>query len=452
MAGLAVAYVSVGLWPDAGVAPPTRDLLQASITAVFVAEFAVRLWAAGSRRAYIAGHLPDLVALLPAVRGLRLLRLLRLVRLVRTVPLLYRATGLDVPLVRRLAWHVNRVQGHFERRLVTSVAVAIFLFIVVGALIVTLIEKEWTLNAFVSSVYWATNTVLGSGDTSQVSSPTGWLISWLLILMGLTLLAIGTGTLVGFIINVALKEGRGMGAAGYHGHIVICGWNGSAREVIEELKGDEYATRIALVCEGEKNPAGDGVYFVSGDPTQVADLERAGIAEAAAALIFPADSSDEADMRSILTVLAIESIAPDVRTLAEVNNSRHIEHFRRARVNEILVPSQIAAHLAARSALYPGLSQLVADIVAGGEGSELYRIQLPSRFVGRTAAELASQLHGEYRATLMAISRNGVGIVNPKPDLVIEDGDDALVMAESIALLRPLEVERATPVADAAPA
>ena len=35
-------------------------------------------------------------------------------------------------------------------------------------------------------------------------------------------------------------------------------------------------------------------------------------------------------MRSILTVMAIESVAPDVRTVAEVNNPRHADHFRRA--------------------------------------------------------------------------------------------------------------------------
>ena len=36
-------------------------------------------------------------------------------------------------------------------------------------------------------------------------------------------------------------------------------------------------------------------------------------------------------MHSILTIMAIESMAPDVRTVAEVNNPRHVEHFRRAR-------------------------------------------------------------------------------------------------------------------------
>ena len=59
-------------------------------------------------------------------------------------------------------------------------------------------------------------------------------------------------------------------------------------------------------------------------------------------------------MHSILTIMAIESMAPQVRTVAEVNNPRHVEHFRRARADEILVTSRLASRLLARSALYPG--------------------------------------------------------------------------------------------------
>src|SRR5207302_4177675 len=72
----------------------------------------------------------------------------------------------------------------------------------------------------------------------------------------------------------------------------------------------------------------DGVYYVRGDVTNEQDLRRAGIPEASAALVVPVDASNEADMRSILTTMAIESIAPDVRTVVEVNNPAHVDHLR----------------------------------------------------------------------------------------------------------------------------
>lgn len=71
------------------------------------------------------------------------------------------------------------------------------------------------------------------------------------------------------------------------------------------------------------------------------DSRRAGIMTAKAAIICPTDGSDDAGMHSILTVLAIESLAPGVRTVVEVNNPKHVPHFKRAEVDEVLVTSKL---------------------------------------------------------------------------------------------------------------
>src|SRR3954454_20932088 len=288
----------------------------------------------------------------------------------------------SVPLLSRLAFHVRRMTGGLERGFFLRLFAALTGFVVVAAGLLTLIEGPHrnvasTASKFGDSFYWGITTVLGNGDTAYVQSPAGKLISWLLVLFGVAIVAAITGALVGFVIDILLKEGQGMGAAGYRDHIVVCGWNPTARELITELGGDEYGTRIVLVHQGDKNPAGSGVYFVSGDITNADDLRRAGIEEAMAAVVCPADASNEADMRSILCVMAIESIAPHVRTVVEANNPQHVQHFRRANADEIMVTSRIASRLLARSSLYPGLAELVTDIVSGGEGSELYRVDLP---------------------------------------------------------------------------
>ena len=242
------------------------------------------------------------------------------------------------------------------------------------------------------------------------------------------------------VIDFLLKEGQGLGASGFRDHIIVCGWNSTARDLIAELRGDDYKAKVVVIADLDKNPAGEGVYFVRGDATDAGDLERAGIHEAAAALIFPVDASDAADMQSILTIMAIESIAPQVRTVAEVNNPRHEPHFRRAEVDELLVTSKIASHLLARSALYPGLSGLVTDIVSGGEGSELYRITLPDEYIGLTIDEVSARLRRDHLATLLSVNRYGRAYVNPNSDFVLEPGDDAIVVAEGLGTLAPLKV------------
>ncbi len=356
---------------------------------------------------------------------------------------------MTAPIIRRVAWHTRRIAGAVDRRFFLSLAEGAIIFVAIAALLVTLVEKPWTTGVapaiewFGKSFNWAIFTILGQGDSGYVTSAGGFLISWLLVLFGVAIVGTITGALVALVIDFLLKEGQGLGASGYRDHIVVCGWNSTARDLIQGLKGDEYKAKVVVLAMVDKNPAGDGVYFVHGDATEVDDLRRAGIEDAAAALVFPADATNEADMHGILTVMAIESIAPQVRTVAEINNPRHVQHFEQAHVDEMLVTSRLASRLLARSALYPGLTGLVTDIVSGGEGSELYRVELPTSYLGLTIDEVSTRLRNEHRATLLAVSRGTQTFVNPAADFRVADDDDLLVVAESLGTLEPLRPNRA---------
>jgi voltage-gated potassium channel len=342
--------------------------------------------------------------------------------------------------MRRVAFHGRRVTEGLDVHFFRTLAIALVAIVAVAALVVTLVEQEKrSFSGLLDSAYWAVTTVIGSGDSSYVSSPGGFLVGWLLAFFGVAIVAALTAAVVGFVIDFLLKEGQGMGAAGYQDHIVVCGWNSTARELIEELRGDEFGARVVVLHESERSPAGEGVYFVRGDTTSTDDLQRAGIPDAAAAIICPSDGTNEADMRSILTVLAIENIAPGVRTVVEVNNPRHLDHVRRAHADEILVTSRLASRLLARTALYPGLASLVSDIVSGGAGAELYRVQLPDDYCNVTLDELSVRLRGEHNATLLAVARGDHTLTNPPADFRLAPGDTAVVVADSLGDLHPLK-------------
>lgn len=351
-----------------------------------------------------------------------------------------------MPLFARLGFHVRRITGGVDRSFFLRLLLGLTTIVLIAAILVAVAEGPrdsagGLLTKIGQSFYWAVTTVMGSGDASYVQTPAGYIVSWLLVLFGVAIVGVITAALVGFVIDFILKEGQGMGASGYRDHIVVCGWNSTARELIAELSTDEYTTKLVVIAEGEKNPAGRGVYFVSGDVTSTEDLQRAGIEDAMAAIICPADASNDADMRSILCCLAIESIAPQVRTVVEVNNPSHVDHFHRANADEVVVTSRIASRLLARSSLYPGLAELVTDIVSGGEGSELYRVTIPDECVGLTLDELSAFLRSRHKATLLGVNRDGVAHVNPPTDFRLQKGDDAVVVAESLGTLAPLKMQ-----------
>ena len=83
----------------------------------------------------------------------------------------------------------------------------------------------------------------------------------------------------------------------------------------------------------------------------------------------------------------------------------------------------------------------MTDIVSGGEGSELYRVSLPDEYVGMSIDELSAHLRSEHRATLLSVSRDGTTYVNPPDDFRLESGDDAVVVAESLGTLAPLQMD-----------
>ena len=350
------------------------------------------------------------------------------------------------PFVRRVGFYLKSAGGGIDRHFFKALGLAALAFVVVAAFLVTVLDPDKrSFDGLGGSVYWAITTVIGSGDASYVHSPGGYVIGWLLAFFGVAIVASLTAATVGIVIDFLLKEGQGMNAAGYRDHIVVCGWNATSRELLAELQGDEFVTKVVLVHDAERSPAGTAAYYVRGDFTSADDLRRAGILEAASAIVFPVDGSNEADMRSILAVLTIESLAPGVRTVAEVNNPAHVDHFRRAGVDEVLVTSRLASRLLARSALYPGLTGVVADIVSGGEGSELYRVALPDEYAGLTVDECSARLRVDHRATLLSMVRGTTTITNPPAGLTVAAGDEAVVIAEDLGSLLPASADDPRP-------
>jgi voltage-gated potassium channel len=342
------------------------------------------------------------------------------------------------PFLRRLSWHARRISSALDERLLIRVISCVLLITIALSMLVLVVEgRPITMESLAASFNWSVYALLGKGDATYLTTLAGFVISWVVVLIGAALVGTITAGMVAVIVDFLLKEGQGMGAAGFKDHVVVCGWNPTARDLVTELRGDAYGLRVVLISNSDRNPAGAGVYFVKGDATLATDLKRAGIDEAAAAIVFPADDSAESDMRSILTVMAIESVAPGVRTVAAVNDPALVEHFHRAGVDEVLVTSRLASRLLARAALYPGLTGLVTDIVSGGKGSELYRVTPPAEYDALPVDDVSRRLRAEHRATLVGVVRHGEMVVNPTAELRLGAEDEIVVIAEGLGRLTP---------------
>jgi voltage-gated potassium channel len=191
MALLAVVYVAVGFAlddPAFGNAAPTLEAGELLLTAIFAAEFVSRFAASRDRVGHLRGHWIDLVALIPAGRGLRILRVFRLLRLIRAFAGVYRALGHVGPLA--------------EHRGLQTIVVSWLGVMVICCAAIYFVERD--LNPAIRSpfdaLWWgiSTMTTVGYGDVVPQTAE-GRIAAATLMLLGIGLFSSVTAIITSFL-------------------------------------------------------------------------------------------------------------------------------------------------------------------------------------------------------------------------------------------------------------
>ena len=300
-----------------------------------------------------------------------------------------------------------------------------------GATSLYLLENKVnkTVNSMGDAIYWAviSMTTTGYGDITP-STPGGRVIAAIVVLSGLFLLSMVTATVASVFVEKKIREGKGLETIKFKDHIVLCGWNNNAEETVEGLIRTVPGKKLHLVLVNElfeeeveslKFKFQDHEFrFLRGDFTREDVLARANIAQARSAILL-ADTSgqhslEQADERTILATLAVKSMAPEVKTCAELLNPENKQHLRRANVDEIVVRGEHIGNLLAGAATSPGLPRVISSLLSPEEENNLWKVEVPSRFIGRPVAELSAYFKKEHQAILIALlsERKGLAMEN----------------------------------------
>ncbi len=193
---IVVSVIAVAVETLPGLPPAARLVLrgfEALVLTVFTVEYAVRIYAAPRRLAYILSPLGiiDFLATVPALvllgvdlRSLRLLRLLRVLRLLKLVRY--------VAALRRLGRAVASIRDELA---VFALIAAIVLYLCASA--IYYFEHEAQPEAFASifhAMWWAvvTLTTVGYGDVYPVTAG-GRVFTGLVLVLALGIIAVPTG-------------------------------------------------------------------------------------------------------------------------------------------------------------------------------------------------------------------------------------------------------------------
>lgn len=221
-------------------------------------------------------------------------------------------------------------------------------------------------------------------------------------------------------------------------HVIICNWTSKADVIVRQLHDESVHEKNAIIVitdNPEKVPKTTdkeyrGLLIIGGDPANKEILIRADLKHAKTAIIL-ADEEDRenADSKSILIQLAIDSINPNVHTIVELVKSSSQMYFQYTHVNEIICLEQLAEKLLSQAALTPGLSEIYMNLLTqSAETNEIYLEELPDTFIGQTYEEVEKKIVGIEDKDIILIgwatdiqkSEEGHALVNGRGNAVYE--------------------------------
>jgi len=302
--------------------------------------------------------------------------------------------------------------------LVALFTVAVILGSAVGVLYFERGQGDSNILNFWDGVWWAVVTMgtVGYGDKYPVSTG-GRVVGFFLIFFGVGLMSLFTATIASAFVEKKIKEEKGLEGIKEKGHIVICGWNEHTEEVLQALinYGTVADTSVVLINELSVDEMDtlklkygrQGFRFLRGNYVHEDVLLRANITKAHFALIMAdttgSHTQDRADERTTLAILAIKSLAPSVKTVAELLNGENRPHLRRAGVDEIIVRGEHVGALLASAVSNPGIPRLFSQILSPTESHKLWRTSIPKQFIGGTFRDLFHYFREKHQALLVAI-------------------------------------------------
>ena len=185
---------------------------------------------------------------------------------------------------------------------------------------------------------------VGLGDIVPYSD-TARLFTVSIIVLGITVFATSISAVAGPVIGGKLKHivKGGISNVTRKNHYLIVGVSPLAHSVYAGLKKRGYVVTVIVTPNAPHSyPANADI--VVGDASDTATLHNASAETALAVLALRMDDAENA-----FVLLAIKDLAPKVRTIALVNDSRNLQRLRLLQPDMVFSPQLLAGELLART-------------------------------------------------------------------------------------------------------
>jgi TRAP transporter TAXI family solute receptor len=361
--------------------------------------------------------------------------------------------------------------GVTDRYRYLVIPVLITIIIMGGALLIQAAEIQYAKTHNVTSEFEGRSlndnllwtlvfTATGFEEDIFPRSPTAKVLSSLLGWIGIG----GVILLVGLVTSDQLARRMRMQTAidpkDLDGHVILCGWNPRAPEIISKLTDPELEDRrqtVVVVADLDSDPVEEyhlpreSAIFLKGSPTDLDHMRRAGLENADTIIVLADETVDDPDSQTVLTVLQAEKHAHkqmmdgervhELRSVAELVDPEKKSALESVHTDLILCPQEFSEKILLQALLNPGVTQFLGDVLSVGRRNQLVEVPIHGvetpAMVGKTFDE-AMVLCREKSLLLLSINRGGapgVGKISGDGEEWGPEGRAALEVATSSKLL-----------------
>lgn len=320
------------------------------------------------------------------------------------------------------------------RRFALAVS-GVALMTVIGAVGYMLIEHWSALDAFYMSVI--TISTVGYAEVKPLS-PAGRLFTIGLIVTGVGSAIYLFTVIGELVIEGSLKEFLGKSAMNrkihnLQGHVIVCGFGRFGRAVVEELIRDMVPMAVIETDPAKQTDLDNaGVLHVIGSALEDSVLESAGISSARAIVVATGSDAD-----NVYITLSAREKNPRILIYARGDSDAGLRRLKLAGADQVVAAYQWAGLRIAASILRPSVVDFLQLSMPGRESEvdlEEIKIFRESPAAGKTIAAVERE---NPRLRIVALKRDDKQLeMIPAPETPIRPDDLLVVIGESDSLKR----------------
>ena len=304
---------------------------------------------------------------------------------------------------------------------ITVLIILIFIWIF-GSLVITVFEQNnpQGFDKVENSLWWTivTMTTVGYGDMYP-QTLLGRIFAIIIMLSGISFIAIITGTISSIFTSKRIMEDRGLEKIQLEKHTIICGWNKNINHIIEELIHKNTNLNIVLINEEPENEISPimskykNIKYVNGDYALEDILKNANILKAKHAIIL-CNYEKYNDDKTIIASLTMKNMNSDIKIIADLYDKDKVPYLKRANVDTIILKDEFESNMISSQISDPGVPETLNTLMNIYKKNSLKSIKIPSEFIGKEFIELKNHLYD--KENLLCI-----GIYNEKENLGFSD-------------------------------